>query len=696
VLGKRSRSIRKRAQRNARRTSELPASIPARVRVAAAGTDWAATVPDAAHLLRLQDLAGNNAVASMLAVARQPVLVEAAKPAALTSKEVEVGLLHLPDGVFNVWQGSLIPSGEKKAVGKVAATLEGSGDDTKIAELAYEYKTKAGEARSGNLLTEATDGSSLKLKGTSWAVAGGKWIRGAALRGKSVPAAVIKVIREGKVVTYRVVEGKLFAEGSKKSSGDLTVVVEGSGDEPKIAAIRWHYIEDGKPKSEDLMVPAEEGSTLTVTLPAGKKRTRKLLKHTGKWVEGSAAAGAQVPSGRLVIGGTSYEVLNGSLLGPGATPKAKKVTLGTVSAIVLLGGDSPAPGQETSLVVKVVPVESAAAKAAGLTGPMDLTTSADDGSTLRVLGELWVFAEKHWAKAGTPVKKGYAKYGGGQLDAKLRQMIKNKTLRFKDPATGHERTELTEGEITVLQGMANVEVGGYVAGVNTWDNMIVSMGFKQVTLGWGSLIEIIRMAPEGFKKHGIELDESRTYKLDATVPAIKGVANAQDLRGALWAMRFFEAGLEDDVVNAQLTYSLKALKEFEDTSKKKYGGKWNKHIEDLTAKAWLFEMKNNRESWVWPAISATLDRAAKEGGDKITRDKFLDILAEEMENTYGDKERESAIEKAQATLIAKHKKEKKDPPTEEELGGAISEDRLKKLEDASRQKAKNITTRIPR
>jgi hypothetical protein len=656
--------------------------------------------------LLLQDLAGNSAVASMLArpaattlaVARQPTVVEAAKPAALSPKEITVGVIHLPDGVFSVWEGRLIPSGEKKSVGKLTASVEGSGDETKLAELSYEYTTKGGEARSGNLLTDAGDGSSLRLKDMSWAVAGGKWIRGVALRGSQVPAAVIKVTRGDKVVTYKVSEGKLFAEGSKKPSGDLTVVVEGTGDTPKIAAIRWHYVEDGKPKSEDLMVSAEEGSTLTVKLPAGKKRTRKLLKHTGKWVEGDPAAGKQVASGQLVISGTSYEVKEGTLLGPGATPKAKKVTLGTVSAIVLRGGATPAPGQDTSLVVKVVPAESDAAKAAGLTGPMDLTTAAGDGSTLRVLGELWVFAEKHWATAGTATKKGkgYAKYGGGQLDDKLRGMMKSKTLRFKDPATGVERTELSDSEITVLQGMANVEVGGYVAGVNTWDNMVVSMGFKQVTLGWGSLIEIIRLAPEGFKKHGIELDEARTYKLDATVPAIKGVATAQELRGPLWAVRFFEAGLEDDVINAQLTYSLKALKEFEQTSKKKYSGKWNKHLEDLTAKAWLFEMKNNRESWVWPAISATLDRAAKEGGDKITRDKFLDILAEEMENTYGDKERENAIDKAQAALIAKHKKGKKDAPTPEELANAISEDRLKTLEEASRQKAKNITTRIPR
>jgi hypothetical protein len=675
--------------------------MPARVRVAAAaGTDRAAAVTDAAHLLRLQDLAGNSAVTSLLArpattltVARQPVVAEATKPAAVSPKEIKVGVLHLPDGVFNVWEGRLVPAGSKKSVGTVTASVEGSGDEAKIAELAYEYTTKDGETRSGNLLTDAGEGSSLQVKGISWAFAGGTWIRGVALRGKQVPAAVIKVTRGDKVVTYKVSEGKLFPEGSKKPSGDLTVVVEGSGAEDKIAAIRWHYVEGGKPKSEDFMVAAEEGSTLTVKLPAGKNRTRKLLSLGGAWREGSLAGAKQIPTGELVVNGATHTVKDGTVVGKDA--KSKPVVLATLSAAVVKGG-TPAPGQETSLVVKLTPAPGDPAKAAGFTAPMDLTTAAGERSTLRVLGETWVFADKHWATAGAKEGKGYAKYGGGHLDSKLREMMKRKALKFTDPGTGAERDELSDAELTILQGMANVEVSGVLAGVNTWDDMVVSMGFKQVTLGWGSLIEIIRMAPEGFKKHGIELDESRTYKLSATVPAIKGVANHEELRSPYWAVRFFEAGLEDDVINAELTYSLKALKEFVGQSKRKYSGKWNKHMEDLTAKAWLFEMKNNRESWVWPAISATLDRAAEEGGDELSRDDFLDILAEEMANTYAEKAREKAIDNAQKALVAKHKKEKKDPPTPEELAGAISEDRLKAIEAENREKANNITTKIPR
>ena len=55
---------------------------------------------------------------------------------------------------------------------------------------------------------------------------------------------------------------------------------------------------------------------------------------------------------------------------------------------------------------------------------------------------------------------------------------------------------LDRDQLFLLQGVANVETGGMDNAVYTKDNMYVSLGFKQVTLGWGSLYEIIKALPE--------------------------------------------------------------------------------------------------------------------------------------------------------------------------------------------------------
>ena len=95
--------------------------------------------------------------------------------------------------------------------------------------------------------------------------------------------------------------------------------------------------------------------------------------------------------------------------------------------------------------------------------------------------------------------------------------------------------------------------------VYTRDNMYVSLGFKQVTLGWGSLYEIMNAAPAAFAKHGIVLGGG-TYTLKAgTLPAVAGAPDPVALKTPPWTDRFFAAGAEDEVVSAMVAYTLKEL-----------------------------------------------------------------------------------------------------------------------------------------
>src|SRR5690349_17472947 len=98
-------------------------------------------------------------------------------------------------------------------------------------------------------------------------------------------------------------------------------------------------------------------------------------------------------------------------------------------------------------------------------GLLDLQQQAGNSSVQRALGV------QRKAKGGGG---GHGtKYDGPRLEVKLRELIAQKKL-----------APLTDEQIYILQGMANVESSGKTACVNTWDNMFVSMGFKQVTLAW--------------------------------------------------------------------------------------------------------------------------------------------------------------------------------------------------------------------
>jgi hypothetical protein len=142
---------------------------------------------------------------------------------------------------------------------------------------------------------------------------------------------------------------------------------------------------------------------------------------------------------------------------------------------------------------------------------------------------------------------GYQKYGGPPAWKKI-----NELKERVSPALKPE-------EIEILSGMAAAETGGRIGAVNTFDDAVVSMGFTQVTLKYGTLQEVIKKTKAAFAKYNIALDNNKRNSYRGH-PMIKGVKNANELRSPKWASRFFAASMEPAVIVALIELARKKIK----------------------------------------------------------------------------------------------------------------------------------------
>lgn len=152
--------------------------------------------------------------------------------------------------------------------------------------------------------------------------------------------------------------------------------------------------------------------------------------------------------------------------------------------------------------------------------------------------------------------KGLIRYSrGNRLDTNL--------MRLRDAG----RLTITDEEIDIFQRIANVETSGFIQGLNTWDSAVVSSGFMQFTLQHGKMQEWIKLAPEAYRRYGIELDESapryvwsrRNRSVARGQIAIKGVPNKNELRWNGWAQNFYDSGLDDEIIIAEVVLAKKYL-----------------------------------------------------------------------------------------------------------------------------------------
>lgn len=435
--------------------------------------------------------------------------------------------------------------------------------------------------------------------------------------------------------------------------------------------------------------------------PAQVTATPTLLKDKGKSAAKKKAASPSKVSGTITVGAKTYEL-------HGASLREGKAEVGTIAnidevATALQGKTMPATITASMKAAPATAKQGADAGAASAPTTQDLVATAAEGSTITYAGSKTVFAkaEGAWSSVGKKQGKGYEAGGGGRLRDVLVRYRAAGTLQV-----GGKPLNLTNDEIGILDGVAQVETSGNAGGINTWDNMVISVGFKQVTLGYGSLEKIIDAAPAGFAKHGIKVDKSKTYPQQDTsstviakgIHQIAGVDNVETLRRPEWAARFFRASLEPDAIAAFCVLALKELGGVQAATKRNVGAKdTNSYFQDATAKAWLLETKNNRPGFMPVAIEKAMAAGATSAA---SRDAFLDILEKAVIDAYVEQEPLLWYNKWKKAALGKLKK--KNPKDKSKWTLSAEDDKAlldkakKKYEPIGRKKATNIVKKISR
>ncbi|MBI1925777.1 D-alanyl-D-alanine carboxypeptidase family protein [Candidatus Poribacteria bacterium] len=229
------------------------------------------------------------------------------------------------------------------------------------------------------------------------------------------------------------------------------------------------------------------------------------------------------------------------------------------------------------------------------------------------------------------VVRGLALYGGDRLDRKL--------LSLKIQGI----ISVSNEDIDTFQRIANVETRGLVQAINTWDSAVVSSGFMQWTLQHGKLQEWIKMAEAAFQRYGIELD-NRTYKwydtkgnVTGTQQAIKGAATKDELRWNGWAERFFWAGLDTEIIVAEVKLAVLWLQRHITSFKKRLNSAdfavFKAHYDSSLQIRGIFQSAYNNLPVA--AINGTTNalRSAKAAGG-VSTERFLKILQDEILKAY--------------------------------------------------------------
>jgi peptidoglycan hydrolase-like protein with peptidoglycan-binding domain len=145
-------------------------------------------------------------------------------------------------------------------------------------------------------------------------------------------------------------------------------------------------------------------------------------------------------------------------------------------------------------------------------------------------------------------KRGLIRYSGDRLDRVLDGLRKQRLV------------DLSDEDLDTFQRIANIETTGGTQGINTWDSAVVSIGFMQWTLEHGKIQKWIDLAPEAFKRFDIVLDPALAYRWGKqTQRGIQGVSDMELLRWGSWAERFFQVGLDEKALVAEVDLARKYL-----------------------------------------------------------------------------------------------------------------------------------------
>ena len=319
-----------------------------------------------------------------------------------------------------------------------------------------------------------------------------------------------------------------------------------------------------------------------------------------------------VPEGILVLPEGKFTVKDGQLF-----PSGSKGAQGSVT-IVRRGAGL----DQLSLAVRYLETWKSNGDAGFIEHETDLARHPPAaGSVLRLgKGRGWIASDDSaWIEmSGHRVKKGFELSGGGRVDDKLRALAAAKKIT------------VTNDEIELMQRISEVESSGRLEVINTWDSDVVSLGFMQYTLA-GSLQELIAMAPEAFARYGIKLSTTKMkVKKGVTATGIEGVKDLQELRGLEWATRFFRAGLDPEIIAAQVKM---AQAEFAQVAKDSLGAVTGEPLfQTSRVKAIIFELHNNRPAYVSATVRKTAAELKKHPA--WTEDDLVAAMQSVMEDEY--------------------------------------------------------------
>ncbi len=473
-------------------------------------------------------------------------------------------------------------------------------------------------------------------------------------------------LAEADAPIHAIAPGKQTRTGAgQPSTGGLSA--PSAEDEPRHSTLRasdWEA-DDSFLSAIGLGAPMKADATPT-SAPAVQRRAAEAAPaQAAPQAKAKAKSKPAHPPVSLELGDTHYTLVDGVLMSGGEA-------LGEIddakNAVGKLGKN--APGQ---IIFK--PGEGGGGPAAG-----DLVASAPEGSTLLSGTTSWVKNGGVWHKFTANKKRGvvrgFSKYGGGSVRERLTEMARAGQVKL-------------DGEqVAVIAAMAEVETGGQLGCVQTYDDQVVSVGFKQVVLGHGSLEKIIELAPAGFAKHGIVIDYTRNYVKkgwDKKPHQFAGCDDVEELRSPEWAIKFYFASMEPDVVAAISMLALAELKTVEKTIGAADDKAGHDFFDDVVAKAWMLEVYNNRPAFMAKAAEMASTKPA------ANRDAFLEVLAESIIETYKIEEPKLAHRKALKAYKKKHGKEMSAEASAELLVAKQAE-----YTSIGERKGTNIVTKIPR
>ncbi|HTQ29022.1 MAG TPA: N-acetylmuramoyl-L-alanine amidase, partial [Puia sp.] len=193
---------------------------------------------------------------------------------------------------------------------------------------------------------------------------------------------------------------------------------------------------------------------------------------------------------------------------------------------------------------------------------------------------------------------GWDVHGGGMLKDKLQELRQNGKL------------SISQNELETFLLVSIPETDGFLNSVNSWDSAYMSMGFFQFTILYGELQQVIMRCEDVFKKYGIELDRTHLYSpSDRYSFVIKNAPNISDLRSLDWAIRFYRAGLEDEVVIQQVKQAQAVMSHIRSANDpNKYLDRFQDQYPHLWA--FVFEAYNSRSHLLNEALASAVATAS--------------------------------------------------------------------------------------